>query len=103
MTQFAGRQNKKITRLITWAGGGVDVKAALASGADAVVAGEVGYHDIETLTDNDIGVVTLGHDHSERIVLKPLANRLRKEVSGLKVDVLSPDQESEVRNINVVK
>ena len=100
MTQFAGKPGRKIARIATWAGGGVDVKSVLASEVDALVAGEVGYHDIETFSDNDISVITLGHGHSESVVLKPLAARLRKEFPGLKVDILPPDSESEIRNCN---
>ncbi|MCC8109638.1 MAG: Nif3-like dinuclear metal center hexameric protein, partial [Planctomycetes bacterium] len=49
-----------------------------------VVAGEVGYHEVEAFRDFGMSVVTLGHDFSEELVLKPLAARLRKLVPDVK-------------------
>lgn len=87
MTQFTGKAGIKVKRLAVWGGGGVDVKAVLSCGPDALVAGEVSFHDLETFADNGVGVVTLGHGHSEEIVLQPLAGRLRRELPGVPVQI----------------
>lgn len=88
MTQFMGRPTAKIRRVATWAGGGVDVRSILACRPDALVAGEASYHDLETFADNGVNVVTLGHGHSEEIVLRPVAKRLRRELPGLPIAVI---------------
>lgn len=97
MTQFAGKAGMKVKRLAVWGGGGVDVKAVLSCGPDAVVAGEASYHDVEMFADDGVGVVTLGHAHSEEIVLKPLAERLRRELPGAAIEVF-PHAGPEMRN-----
>ncbi len=84
MTQFSGDRNAKARRVAVWAGAGTNFRALRRSGADTVVAGEVGYHEVEAFRDFGMSVVTLGHDFSEELVLKPLAARLRKLVPEVK-------------------
>lgn len=87
MTQYAGKPGMKIRRAAVWAGAGVAVGKVIACGPDAVVAGEMGYHDVEAFLDAGIGVVTLGHGFSEELVLRPLAARLKKLLRGVDVTV----------------
>lgn len=87
MTQYAGKPGQRVRRLAVWAGAGVAVRALVSCGADAVVAGEMGYHDVESFLDAGVGVVTLGHGFSEELVLKPLATRLQKALPGVAVVV----------------
>jgi putative NIF3 family GTP cyclohydrolase 1 type 2 len=82
MTQYFGKSARTLRRLAVWAGGGVDASSVLGCGAEALAAGEVGYHDIETLADAGIAVITLGHGCSEEPVLRPLAKRLQKALGG---------------------
>lgn len=77
MAQCRGKPGRKIRRVAVWAGAGVDVKAMLGCGADVVVAGEVGYHEVEAFADAGTALLTLGHGHSEDMVLKPLSRRLK--------------------------
>lgn len=88
MVQYSGRPRRPLTRVAVWAGAGANVQALSTCGAEAVVAGEVSYHDVETFMDRGIAVITLGHGHSEEIVLKPWAARLRKLVPGVEFKVL---------------
>lgn len=83
MTQYAGKPRMPVRRLAVWAGAGVDVSGLTSCGADAVIAGEMGYHDIESFLDCGIGVITVGHGFSEEPVLRPLALKLAKMVSGV--------------------
>lgn len=85
MTQYHGKAGRRIRHVVAWAGGGVDTAAVLASGAEALVAGEVGYHDLETLSDGGMSVIVLGHGYSEAPVLKALAKRLAALVRGVQV------------------
>ena len=50
--------------------------ALVSSGAEALVTGEIRYHDMQTLASHGIGVLAVGHDCSERVVLQPLADML---------------------------
>ncbi|MBP7402730.1 MAG: Nif3-like dinuclear metal center hexameric protein [Clostridia bacterium] len=51
---------------------------------DLLVTGEIGYHDMLYLAARGIRVVAIGHGCSERVVLKPLAARLRTEFPGIR-------------------
>lgn len=94
MAQYAvaGGRGKGSARLVrrvaTWSGAGVEVAPVVASGAEVVVAGEVGYHDVESFLDEGVSVVTLGHGFSEEIVLKPWAARLAGLLPGVVFVVL---------------
>ena len=85
MTQFCGKPGSRVRRAAVWAGGGVEVKAVIASGAGTLVTGELGYHDLETLSDAGISAVTLGHGHSETLALPFLAGKLRKLLPSIGV------------------
>ncbi len=49
---------------------------AVAQGTEALVTGEIKYHDRLLLTEAGIPVIAVGHDVSERVVLSPLAELL---------------------------
>ncbi|MDR1533643.1 MAG: Nif3-like dinuclear metal center hexameric protein [Planctomycetota bacterium] len=98
MTQYFGRPDRPVRRLGVWAGGGLDVGAALAAGVEALAVGEIGYHEVEDLADAGVSLVVLGHGCSERPVLRPLARRLRAALGNrVKVDVM-PDAGFSLRN-----
>ncbi len=86
-TQFSGKSGRRVRRAAVWAGGGAPVDSLCGCGAEVVVAGEIGYHDLETFGDNGVSVITLGHGFSEELVLEPLAGRLGKEVPGVRFAV----------------
>lgn len=86
-TQFSGRAGRRVSRVAVWAGAGVPVDLVSSCGAEAVIAGEVGYHDVETFIDNGVSVITLGHGFSEELVLGPLAARLRRGVPGVEFKI----------------
>lgn len=86
MTQFHGKSSLTVRRPAVWAGAGVEAKPLIVSGADVVVAGEMGYHDVETFSDSGVAVVTLGHGFSEELVLAPLKRRL-SALKGVNVGI----------------
>lgn len=86
-TQYSGRSGRKVTSVAVWAGAGAPVDTLSSCGAEAVIAGEVGYHDAETFMDNGVSVITLGHGFSEELALGPLAARLRRAVPGVEFKV----------------
>lgn len=87
MTQYSGPPEREIRRVAVWAGGGVEVEAVIAARPDALVAGEVKFHDLETFSEQGVATITLGHGHSEEPVLEPLAGWLRRDLPGLSIHV----------------
>lgn len=79
-----------MVRKVFVCGGALDSElfpALFADGIDTVVTGEAGYHDMADLLDHGIRVLAVGHDVSERVILEPLAQRLRENFPGLGVAV----------------
>ena len=68
----------KTIGLIGGAGGG-DIRFAKAAGCDAFVTGEMKHHQALEADYLGLHCCVLGHYETERIVLKPLINRLQKE------------------------
>lgn len=82
-TRYSGKGGRKVKRVAVWAGGGAPLERLLECGAEAVVTGEVGYHNVEAFSDEGIAVIELGHGWSEELALEPLAAELRKIVKGV--------------------
>lgn len=83
--QVCGKKNKKIKKLAVWSGSGAPVKKAFFMGADALVTGECNYHTAEDADFYGLPIIRLGHGASEKVILKPLAVFLRKNLLGIKV------------------
>ncbi len=83
MTQYSGKGKRKVRWCAVWAGAGAPVDQLANEKCDVVVTGELGHHEVETLTDFGIDVITVGHGFSEELVLKPLAAALRWTVAGV--------------------
>lgn len=86
-TRYSGKGTRKVKRVAVWAGAGAPVGRLVECGAEAVITGEIGYHDVELFLDNGIAVIALGHGWSEELALKPLALALEAKVRGVKVKV----------------
>ena len=54
-----------------------------AAGVQMVICGECKHHLGLTLADSQIAVMDVGHDVSERVVLRPLMEKLREKLPGL--------------------
>jgi dinuclear metal center YbgI/SA1388 family protein len=82
--RIAGDREKEVRRVATIAGsGGKFVSAAAAAGADALVTGDVGYHDAREACVRGLCIVDAGHDGTERVVIEPLAEMLRQRLGKL--------------------
>ena len=81
-----GDKKVKSVFLCPGSGGGL-TEEVLAGGADCFITGECSYHNVLDLRHRDVGVITLGHDLSERISLPSLAGLIRGRVPGLQVSV----------------
>lgn len=81
--------DKKVKRVFICPGsGGGLTEEVLAGRADCFITGECSYHNVLDLRHRDVGVITLGHDLSEKISLPSLAGLIRGRVPGLQVSVL---------------
>ena len=53
------------------------VDEVIRQGADLFVTGELGYHDIQTLRQQGVAIVLLGHYQSETFILDVIYDRLK--------------------------
>jgi dinuclear metal center YbgI/SA1388 family protein len=65
--------------------GGTLLPAAIASGCDGFVTGEIGFHGCLEAEARGIGLVLPGHFASERFALLSLADYIREQISGIEV------------------
>ncbi len=73
--------------------GGSLYRRAAAAGATVFVTGEMRHHDALAASAMGMNVVCLGHSHSERITLKPLAKRLAVILPKLKILIAKTDKD----------
>jgi putative NIF3 family GTP cyclohydrolase 1 type 2 len=84
-----GRPESSVSRLVTATGSaGSLIGDAISAGAQALVAGEVRYHDALDAVESGLAVVELGHDVTEWPLVELLAEAVRS------VDGLDPDRVS---------
>lgn len=79
----------KIVRRVALCGGagGEFAHLALSAGADAYVTGEMRYHDSIDLAAEGLCSLHCGHDATERIAVKPLADGLQNRANELQYHV----------------
>lgn len=68
-------------------------RAAVAAGADLYVTGELRHHDALAAAAARLTVACVGHSHSERLTLRPLADSLRRLLPGLRVVLSHADRD----------
>jgi len=82
--------DKDIDRILV-VGGSYDFewnKDVLDMNVDLVISGEIKHHDMMFFQRYKIAAIAAGHDASERIILKPLADYLENKFPDIKFDVL---------------
>jgi dinuclear metal center YbgI/SA1388 family protein len=90
----AGPTKGPITRVAVCAGAAGDLlDAAIAQGAQAIVAGEVRHHDALRAAESGVTVICALHSHSERVALPPLATRVRATLPGLAITLSAVDRD----------
>ncbi|MEG2927958.1 MAG: Nif3-like dinuclear metal center hexameric protein [Oscillospiraceae bacterium] len=78
--------NTKIHKIFLVAGSGKGMaKDVMESGADCLITGESGYHDMLDLKEKGISTICLGHDVSENISVEPLAKLIQKHFEDIEV------------------
>lgn len=82
--RYNGNDNRTINKIAVCGGsGGSFIKDAIDSKADVYITGDVGHHDVQFASENNLIIIDAGHFHTEKPVLQHLANYLSKELESL--------------------
>jgi dinuclear metal center YbgI/SA1388 family protein len=92
--RVAGDPGKMVHKTALCTGSGASLaRTALAAGAQAFITGDVKYHDAQWAVEVGLPLIDIGHFASERLVVEPLAARLRSWASEHRVEVVAATQE----------
>jgi dinuclear metal center YbgI/SA1388 family protein len=84
--RIVGGPDRSVTRVaIACGSGGSLLDATIAAGCDALVTGELGFHQCLEAQARDLAVVLAGHFASERFALLSLADYLTDQLAGVDV------------------
>ncbi len=94
--RVAGDPGNMVRKTALCTGSGASLaRAAFAAGAQAYITGDVKYHDAQWAVEVGLSLIDVGHFASERLVVEPLAARLRSWASGRGVEVAAASQEKD--------
>ncbi len=78
--RFAGDPSLKVRRVAVSTGsGGSVIQHFFNSGAQVFISGDLRYHEARDVESARLGMIDVGHFHSEHFMVEALAERLRKE------------------------
>ena len=101
--RVVGDPNREVRKAAVCTGSGSSLTGDfLASGADVYVSGDMHYHDARAIEDAGRGLVDIGHFASEQIMVKAVADLLRRQVeeAGYNTTVSTSEVEKDpFRNI----
>ena len=63
------------------------IDEAIAGGAQAFITGEIGYHIAMSAVDEGLCILEAGHDGTERVAVKAMANGLQNRLNALQYNV----------------
>lgn len=92
--RFTGDSGRMISRVAICSGSGAKLaEKAFHAGAQALITGDVGYHDCMDAAAMGLAIIDAGHYHTERPVVARLASLLgqRAKEAGLEVEVYASD------------
>lgn len=98
MVKVAGSSDALVETVAVCSGSGSSLlNQAIASGAQAYVSGDLGYHTARDAQQAGIGLIDVGHFGSEHIVVDVLAASIRNAVAaaGISADVIACDMEKD--------
>jgi putative NIF3 family GTP cyclohydrolase 1 type 2 len=96
--KVVGEADMQVETVALCSGSGASLlPAAIASGAQAYVSGDLGYHTARDAQQAGIGLIDVGHFASEHLVLDVLAALIREaaSASGITVSVEAVEMESD--------
>ena len=98
LVRLVGDRGQTIGKVAVCGGsGGSLVGKAIRQGADALVTGDLKYHEARSAESRGLAVIDAGHFHTEKWVVPNLVERLEKEVkkSGFEIVFLEMHQEKD--------
>jgi len=98
VVKIAGSADRPVQSVALCSGSGASLlKQAVASGADAYVSGDIGYHTARDAQQAGIGLVDIGHFGSEHIIVDVLAAAIRAAAAaaGIPAVVEASDLETD--------
>lgn len=99
--RWGGDPRAVVERVAVCGGSGGDmVGAAMKAEAQALVTGDVGYHQAREAVDRGLAIIDAGHYHTERPVVARLAALLREKAGSrdLEVGILASDARTDPWN-----
>lgn len=85
--QIHGNPAQKVETIAVLSGSGKKLIDEIPSFIDAVVSGDLGYHDIQTALSKGLAYIDAGHAGTELPIVKVIAQRLRSAFKGISVRV----------------
>lgn len=83
--KVVGEEARPVRTVAVSGGSGGNLVALAASrGADALLTGDLKYHQAEEARALGLAVLDAGHGATENVILKPLAARLQEKIAGLR-------------------
>ena len=98
VVKASGDPHKMIKRVALCSGsGGTFLDAVIARECDVFITGDVKYHDAQKAEASGVGLIDAGHFASEKLVVEPLAGRLREFAAkaGAEVQVYASETEKD--------
>ena len=92
----AGSGSSKVERVLICGGsGGTAVRVAIQTGCDALISGDIKYHEAMLALENGLAIFDVGHFASERVILEKLAAYFRKklELCNASIEVIEAKNE----------
>jgi dinuclear metal center YbgI/SA1388 family protein len=86
-TLVLGEPTKPIRKGGVWSGGGFEAAPVARLRLDAIILGEISYHEAELLQQLGIGCIALGHGPCEEVVLPWLSEKLQSALPSVTVKV----------------
>lgn len=91
---FVSHPEKPVGKLAVCGGAGADfIEAAKRAGADALLTGDIKYHEAQSAKYLDLAVIAIGHQESEETAMYWLANMLQKQASLKNIKIMMAKQE----------
>jgi dinuclear metal center YbgI/SA1388 family protein len=85
VVRYTGEPHRVVKRVGVLGGGGGGMLKDAPGGIDAVITGDVGYHDAVAALDRGIAVIDAGHDGTEKVFVEAMSRFLEKKFDGLTV------------------
>ncbi len=100
--RMAGNPEQMIKKAAVVSGAGTAfISAARSQGADVLITGDIKYHEAKDAVDHGLALIDAGHQGTEKVASRLLAEILAKECStrGLQLKIFPVDSPALIKNI----